>query len=111
MKKTEIRIYQIDEAKDDRRVMFRDYESTIHAAGRIDFSIYDCVYCGETDTDDLETIFWLFNMEIPSGYTGHSVSVSDIIEICDGEKKGLYFCDSVGWVKLSTDPREKAKLK
>ncbi len=109
MEKTEIRIYQIDGERDGKRVMFCDYESTVRRAGDVDFSIYDCVYSGETDTDDPETIFWLFNMEMPSRYTGNSLSVSDILEICDGEKKGIYFCDSVGWVKLGTDPREKAE--
>ena len=49
---------------------------------------------------DLEDVFRLCNTELPYGYHGHSLSVSDVVEICDGKDKGLYFVDSIGFKKL-----------
>lgn len=36
----------------------------------------------------------LFDEETPEDFTGHSMSVSDIVETPDGR---LWFCDSMGW--------------
>ena len=36
----------------------------------------------------------LFDEETPEDFTGHSMSVSDIVETPDGK---LWFCDSMGW--------------
>lgn len=36
----------------------------------------------------------IFDEETPEDFTGHSMSVSDIVETSDGK---LWFCDSVGW--------------
>ena len=43
----------------------------------------------------LEEIFTLLNVNHPEDYTGHSLSVSDIVVLND--KK--YYCDSYGWVE------------
>lgn len=44
----------------------------------------------------LEDLFYIFNMQHPPGYTGRSLSISDVIEI-DGE---YYYCQAVGWLKV-----------
>ena len=53
----------------------------------------------ETDKTDeyeiLEEIFTLLNVNHPEDYTGHSLSVSDIVVL--NNKK--YYCDSYGWVE------------
>lgn len=36
----------------------------------------------------------LFDEETPEDFTGHSMSVSDIVETPDGK---FWFCDSMGW--------------
>ena len=36
----------------------------------------------------------IFDEETPEDFTGHSMSVSDIVETPDGK---LWFCDSMGW--------------
>ena len=51
---------------------------------------------GSTDDEYLEKIFTKFNRNHPAGYTGRSVSVSDIIDL----NNQLYYCDSFGFVKL-----------
>ena len=44
----------------------------------------------------LEELFKIFNIKIPEDFKGHSLSVSDIVEI-DGKN---YYCDFVGWEEL-----------
>ena len=44
-----------------------------------------------------------FNVEKPIDFMGHSLSVSDVVEILDGENKGAYFCDSFGFKKIDFD--------
>jgi len=62
---------------------------------------YQKVFEGEIDGDDdettLERIFSKFQGAKPDGYTGRSVSVSDMIKL-DGK---TYFTDSYGFKKLS----------
>ena len=44
----------------------------------------------------LETIYNIFNVSRPEDFKGHSLSISDIIEV-DGDK---YFVNDYGFVKL-----------
>jgi hypothetical protein len=55
------------------------------------------VYSYESNNTDLEHIFTKFNIHHPADFTGHSLSVSDIVEI-DGVKWQVEF---IGWNKLS----------
>ena len=78
-----INIYQIDGDKDSRRVKFDGYEATMRNGG-IDPTIYKCVFHGYVDAQGLDDIYSIFNLfEHPhtQTYQGHSLSVSDIVEI------------------------------
>jgi hypothetical protein len=63
---------------------------------------YSLVYEGEIELETdpiltLEKLFEIFNINHPADFRGHSLSVSDVVEL-DGIK---YYCDSQGWVKLN----------
>lgn len=68
---------------------------------KVDLKNYDVVYEGTLDGDNeeglLEVIFYKFNMDFPDNYNGRSMSVSDIVRLNDE----YYFCDSIGWKKIS----------
>ena len=99
-----INIYQIDGDKDSKRVKFDGYERTLENGG-IDPSIYKCVFHGYVDAQGLDDIYSIFNtFEHPHTQTfqGHSLSVSDIIEI-EGDVpeifgKIIYFNDGKEYV-------------
>ncbi len=59
-------------------------------------SEYELVYDGEIEGSNLEDVFFAFNVNHPEGYTGRSMSVSDIVEI----NGTYYFCDAFGFKKL-----------
>ena len=72
--------------------------------------IYESVFYGETEVTTLEEIYRIFNRKDEAdtrylekiGFTGHSMSVSDIVEVQDssGESR-FYFCDTFGFPQIS----------
>lgn len=79
-----INIYQIDSDKDTNRVKFEGYEETLKYGG-INPAIYKCVFHGDVD-GDLEAVYCTFNQpDHPGTFQGHSLSLSDIIEVVDTE--------------------------
>jgi len=79
--------------------LFMSYEY----AKNHDFDIhdYELVYEGDIDAgryieDTLENIFTKFNIDIPDDFKGHSMSVSDIVEI-NGE---FFYTNSIGFKSL-----------
>ncbi len=101
--KLKIRIFQIDPDKDPNCLLFSSYDETMQSGG-INSSAYRQIYGGTVNCSGLESIFVLCNSsQKPPGYYGHSLSVSDIVEICDGENKGFYFCDRAGFQPVGFD--------
>ena len=113
-----ISIYQINHERDEARVCFLNYYSSIARRGlEIDAGIYDKVFEGEVKAASLEEIYTKFNRQIPDGFTGRSVSVSDVIEVRGPIGKvwgdtdpAFFFVDSVGFKKVSFD-KAKAEVK
>ena len=100
--KMRIRVFQINNEKDENNIMFRGF-SDVQKKGGIDPTIYRQVYGGLVNCSDIEGVFAMCNTKHPPGHFGHSMSVSDVVEICDGEDKGFYYCDSFGFKKTDFD--------
>ena len=109
-----INIYQIDSEKDTNRVKFIGYDETMKH-GSIISQNYKCVFRGDVD-GDLEAVYSLFNTEErPGTYQGHSLSVSDIVEVIRDDtgqtQPGSYFVDRIGFEKLTDfDPSQCAEM-
>lgn len=62
---------------------------------------YNKVYEGEIDKATPNTmadrLFTKFNVNRPSDFKGHSLSVGDIIEFRSGVEKFYLICDMIGW--------------
>ena len=99
-----VRIYQINMKRDANNVAFMNYESLpkFQGSSEIDSSLYDKVFEGEVNCFTLEKLYEIFNLEHPAGYKGRSMSVSDVVEIIDGNtgKSYFHFCDSFGFQKV-----------
>ena len=66
---------------------------------------YDLVYTGalnpsERQIDTLEQIYQVFNLEHPADFTGHSLSVSDIVALKQDGVISCHYVDSVGYTEL-----------
>ena len=92
--------YNIDVMKDEKLFVSWDI---LNKYSKFDISQYKKVYEDEvTEMTDLihilESIFEKFNHRYPSDFYGHSLSVSDVVNV-DGIN---YYCDSYGWVNTET---------
>lgn len=109
----DIAIFQIDPEKDRQRMSFESYDRLVRRQGseEIEASVYGKVFEGEVDADDLEEIFEFFNLERPEGFTGHSLSVSDIVAVRDAAsgKSTYYYCNDIGFRDVPFDESRAAE--
>ena len=93
-------IYQIrEDAPDSRYIKFSSLEMLEHLELRdkLSLELYEKVYEGEIEEPfDLEDIYCKFQGPKPEGYKGHSLSISDLIEI--DEK--FYYVDDFGFKEI-----------
>lgn len=97
-----IAIYQIAIERDENRLAFQSLNHIISVSnGRVPAELYDCVFAGEVSAQTLEDIFYVFNMEHPSGYKWRSLSVSDVVEIflASGGSE-FYYCEPIGFKRI-----------
>ena len=85
----QIKVYQIDSNRDKLRVKFQGLDGTkkFQDSDQIDNSIYKEVYSGKVEASSLEDIYRLFNTDFPIGHRGHSLSVSDVVEVLGDSPK------------------------
>lgn len=99
-----VNIYQINSEKDKNRVKFCGYEETEKHGGVIPEN-YKCVFHGFVEAKDLDDVYAIFNIfgeSYTTTFQGHSLSVSDIVEI-EGDVPEIYgrityFHDSTEYV-------------
>ena len=107
-KTMDIKIYQINMGRDSERVAFQSMDSLERFQGSavIESEIYDKVFEGEVNCGNLEDVYRMFYTDRPEGYTGRSLSVSDVVEVTksDDIEPGFYFCESIGFKKIDFDP-------
>ena len=96
-----IEIYQVNMDKDENRIAFTPYKFLEKEGleNSINIDLYDKVFEGNVDCDNLEEVYEMFNMHHPEGYTGRSMSVSDVVHIKD---EGYFYCDSFGFCLISS---------
>ena len=68
-----------------------------------DSSLYKCVYDADLNQNDPENIFVLFNLSRPVGFTGNSMSPTDVIYIAEFNK--YYFCEEKGFTEVLFDEK------
>ena len=98
-------IYQLkrDDATADYRFMGMDWLEKKGFEPTLEH--YDLIYTGAltgdgTTIDKLEDIYHTFNMDQPRDFTGHSLSVSDIVALKQDGMVSCYYVDSVGYKEL-----------
>ena len=62
---------------------------------------YELVYTAPlTERDSLESIYTRFNIDRPADFTGHSLSVSDIVVLHQDGTDTAHYCDRVGFSEV-----------
>ena len=108
----QITIYQVNMNRDTKRNAFESLEhlEKFQGSSDVDSSLYDKVYEGDVDCADLEDVYQMFNLNHPKDYLGRSLSVSDVVEVKDGDSSKFYFCDSVGFAEVPFQPELTSKI-
>lgn len=62
---------------------------------------YDLIYTAPlTEKETLDSTYERFNIQRPADFTGHSLSVSDVVVLNDGSTVKAYYVDSIGFAEL-----------
>ncbi len=79
---------------------------------------YQVVYDGElvhprgwTEKVVLARIYEHCNDYLPEGYQGHSLTMSDIVELYDGENRDFFYCDEDGFTQVRFDAERAAPMR
>lgn len=97
---------RVHQLKPDADIMmkFIGYDELLERFGEPDPGNYSVVYDGEVDTNDLEELFTKFNIDQPPGYEGHSLSMSDVVELYDKSGSSFHYVDRFGFREISFQP-------
>lgn len=101
-----LKIYQVRELEDRRNRMYMNYTWHIHHELPITEDYYKTVWEEEVEMPSqldifLEMLFQRFNCNIPEGYKGHSMSVSDCILLEEeNNNPRVFFVDRFGFQEV-----------
>lgn len=101
----QIKIFQVNMDRDTDRIAFESMDYLQRNGQTVRPELYDKLFEGEVDCGNLEDVFQMFNLSHPAGYRGRSLSVSDVVAICDPDTgaERYYFCDSIGFKEIEFD--------
>ena len=100
-------IYQLRNSDDTAELRFMGTEYLQSKGLEIDRSNYVSVYTGNLDStgdeqDKLNNIYAKFNIDRPQDFTGHSLSVSDIVALRQNGVVSCHYVDSWGFKEMPT---------
>lgn len=99
--------FKIFQIKD---IVNTDYAFRGHYINKFNIEDYEIVYDSEVDENSAETLsdteiceylFVIFNTNMPKDFKGHSLSVSDVIQLESDGNCRFYYCDTFGWKRLN----------
>ena len=96
-------IYQIKDDSPGENYAFMNMRFIESHGMQIKKEDYKLVYVGDLSGNmSLGDIFERFNIDRPEDFRGHSLSVSDIVVLNDGEKVTAHFVDSISFEQLDS---------
>jgi len=97
-----VRVWQL-KPDVDVYMKFIGYEEMCRKFGPPDQENYRAVYDGAAQTIDLEALYRKFGNDgsaLPASYKGHSLSMSDVLELYDNAGSSFYYVDRVGFQEI-----------
>lgn len=94
-------IYQLKHSEENRDIRFEGIDFLEQRGYAVDFDNYDLIYSGKlAENTTLEDLFYRFNEERPADFTGHSMSVSDVVVFKRDGEITAHYVDSVGFKEI-----------
>ena len=98
---TRFSLYQIPADSPGWAYKFTGIEALQKQGLEVKASDYECVYSGQMlPSDNLDTLYSMFNDNYPADFKSHSLSVSDVIVTNQGAELHSYYIDSFGFTEL-----------
>ena len=94
-------IYQITARDSEHDYRFMNLDFVKRHGLEVNRADYELVYTAPlAEKDTLEAIYERFNIQRPADFTGHSLSVSDVVVLNDGKSIKSCYVDSIGFAEL-----------
>ncbi len=97
-------IYQLKRSDETAELLFMSSNYLREHDLPISYGNYDAVYSGQLSATDnlttLDDLYMKFNTDHPQDFTGHSLSVSDIVAIRQNSVVSCHYVDSVGFAEV-----------
>ena len=94
-------IYQLKDAEETRDIRFMNMDYLEKEGISVSRENYTLVYTGELKEGmSLEDIYTQFNIDHPADFTGHSLSVSDVVVLHQDGENTSHYVDSVGYREI-----------
>ena len=95
-------IYQLKGGDETRDFRFEPYDRLQAAGLTLDPANYELTYTAPLENGmSLEGIFEKFNLDRPADFTGHSLSVSDVVVLHQNGQDTAHYVDSFGYKDVS----------
>lgn len=100
-------IYQLKDTAETRDIRFMNMDYLEKEGIPVSRENYTLVYTGEfTEGMSLEDIYTKFNIDHPADFTGHSLSVSDVVVLHQDGENTSHYVDSVGYREIPEFTKE-----
>ena len=94
-------IYQLKDGEETRDYRFEPLDRLRAVGMDVQRDNYELVYSALlADGESLEDIYRRFNIDHPADFTGHSLSISDIVVLRNGDTETAHYCDSFGFTEV-----------
>ena len=100
-----VRIWQL-KANSDFSMRFISFDEFEKQFGQPDQSSYEVIFDGILGTNDLDEIYEICNLNHPDSYRGHSLSMSDVVELYDESGSKFHYVDRFGFKEICFEAQE-----
>ena len=95
------RIYQLKPSVDVQMKFISLSDMKRLGFGNPNIKNYDVVYDGNIETNDLDEIYGKLYIDAEvDGYSGHAMTMSDVIELYDDNESTFYYVDKDGYTRI-----------
>lgn len=103
-------IYQITARDPEHDYRFMNLAFVKRHGMEVNRADYELIYTAPlTEVDTLDRIYERFNIRSPDDFTGHSLSVSDVVVFNEGSAVKAFYVDSIGFQELPDFFKERNK--
>lgn len=103
-----VRIWQLN-ADSDFSMRFISFDELKERFGEPHKDSFEVVFDGSLSTNNLDMIYEICNLNHPKDYRGHSLSMSDVVELYDENGSEFHYVDRFGFKEISFEPSEQAQ--